>query len=129
MPRLLLLLVAAATVSLRAADHVPTIDQLLELKRPTAVAMSPDGTRIAFTANRRRDPDLTSRDDIHVVDVATRTVHAITAGPRSMFTCPTWMPDGSGITFVRVPGDDYSQASMWAVDADGSKLRSFPDGP
>ena len=34
-----------------------------------------------------------------------------------------------GITFVRVPEDDYSQASMWAVDANGSNQRSFPDGP
>ena len=42
---------------------------------------------------------------------------------------PTWMPDGTGITFVRVPDSDYSQASMWAVDANGSNLRSFPDGP
>ena len=42
---------------------------------------------------------------------------------------PTWMPDGSGITFVRVPSVGYSEASMWAVDADGSNLRSFPEGP
>jgi len=42
---------------------------------------------------------------------------------------PTWMPDGTGITFVRVPNGDYSQATMWAVDADGSNLRSFPDDP
>ena len=58
-------------------------------------AWSPDGRRIAFTSNRRRDADLlTSRLDIHVVDVETRAVTAVTRGPRSMFFAPTWLPDG-----------------------------------
>ncbi len=37
-------------------------------------AWSPDGRRIAFSSNRRRDPDLFGRQDIHVVDVETRGV-------------------------------------------------------
>ncbi len=85
-------------------------------------AWSPDGTRIAFTANRRRDPDLASRDDIHVVDVATRAVHAITGGPRSMFTCPTWMPDGTTIAALghRLEGGAGSRNDIHLFAADGS---------
>ena len=58
-------------------------------------AWSPDGRRIAFTSNRRRNADLVSeRLDIHVVDVDTRAVTAVTRGPRSTFSAPTWLPDG-----------------------------------
>ncbi len=42
-------------------------------------------------------------------------------------TQPTWFPDGTGVTFVGVPGSDYSQAGMWAVDSDGSNVHPFPD--
>ena len=56
-------------------------------------AWSPDGTRIAFAANRRRDHDLTFHQDIHVVDVGTQTVTPSPADrPRSSASrpgCPT----------------------------------------
>jgi dipeptidyl aminopeptidase/acylaminoacyl peptidase len=85
-------------------------------------AWSPDGTRIAFTANRRRDPDLASREAIHVVDVATRKVRAITGGPRSMFTSPAWMPDGATIAALghRLQGGAGSRSDIWLLAADGS---------
>ncbi|HSL76084.1 MAG TPA: hypothetical protein VK867_03995, partial [Candidatus Limnocylindrales bacterium] len=51
-------------------------------------AWSPDGSRIAFVSERHRDPDLALRPAIHVVDVATRAVHAVTGGPRSSFATP-----------------------------------------
>lgn len=38
-------------------------------------------------------------------------------------TQPTWLPDGSGVIFVLVTGEDYSTAQMWTIDADGSDLR------
>ncbi len=93
----------------RAADREP--------------AWSPDGTRIAFTSNRRRDADiLSSRLDIHVVDVASRAVTAITRGPRSMFMAPAWLPDGRTIAALghRLAGGAGSRNDVWIFAADGS---------
>ena len=86
-------------------------------------AWSPDGRRVAFTSNRRRDADLlTSRSDIHVVDVETRAVTAVTRGPRSMFFAPTWLPDGTTIAALgnRIEGGAGSRNDIWLFAADGS---------
>ena len=45
-------------------------------------AWSPDGTAVAFVSERRRDHDLAFRPAIHVVDVSSGAVRAVTAlGP------------------------------------------------
>lgn len=85
-------------------------------------AWSPDGTRVAFVANRRPNPDLAFRQAIHVVDVATRRVTAITGGPRSIFGLPTWTPDGHSIATLghRLEGRAGSRNDIWLFAADGS---------
>ena len=91
------------------------------------LAWSPDGTRIAFAANRHRDPDLVARSGIYVVDVATREVTTIAGGPDAGFGHPVWAPDGSAIVCLgeRYPRAGY-RAGIWRFAADGSD--SGPDG-
>ena len=85
-------------------------------------AWSPDGTRIAFTSNRRRDHDLRWRPDIHVVDVLTRAVTPVTTGPNSNFGVPTWLPDGRTIAALgnRVVARAGIRNDIWLFAADGS---------
>ena len=66
-------------------------------------AWSPDGTRIAFSANRGRHHDLEERRGIYVVDVATGDVSAVANGSDSIFVHPTWTRDGAVHPGVRRP--------------------------
>jgi acylaminoacyl-peptidase len=85
-------------------------------------AWSPDGRRVAFSSNRRRDADLLERQDIHVVDVETRRLTAVTRGPRSLFGWPAWLPDGTTIAALghRQEGRAGSRNDIWLFAADGS---------
>jgi dipeptidyl aminopeptidase/acylaminoacyl peptidase len=82
---------------------------------------SPDGMRIAFSA--QRDPDLISgfSSDIYTVGVGDGTVKKIvdTDGPD---TDPKWSPDGTQIAFVTANGDKnffYTNKRIAVVDAQG----------
>jgi acylaminoacyl-peptidase len=88
----------------------------------TEPAWSPDGERIAFTSNRRPNADLVGGRDIHVVDVADRTVTRITGGRRSEFFRPAWLPDGRSIAALghRYEGRAGSRNDIWLFRADGT---------
>ena len=85
-------------------------------------AWSPDGSRIAFSANRGRNPDIADRRGIYVVDVATGEVSLIANGSDSIFVLPTWTRDGSAILALgdRWPRVGY-RTGIWRFAADGSE--------
>jgi acylaminoacyl-peptidase len=113
-------LVDASSGTARRLTDGPTQD--------SSPAWSPDGRRIAFVSNRRRDHDLLLRSDLHVVDALTGELTPLTAGPRSRFDHPTWLPDGRSVAALghRLPAGEASRNDIWLFAADGSD--AGPDG-
>jgi acylaminoacyl-peptidase len=85
-------------------------------------AWSPDGTRIAFAADRSRNADLAERSDIVVVDAATGRERVITGGRRAIFRAPQWLPDGRTIAAIghRLERGGGTRSDLWLFAADGS---------
>ena len=113
-------IVDVATGSARRLTDGPTPER--------SPVWSPDGRRIAFAANRRRNADLLERRDIFVADAFTGDVTPITRGPKSYFDSPAWLPDGQTIAALghRLPAATGSRSDVWLFAADGTD--AHPDG-
>ncbi|MGB8473676.1 MAG: S9 family peptidase [Candidatus Acidiferrum sp.] len=92
-------------------------------------AWSPDGTRIAFSA--QRDPDLISigTADLYVVTVSDIKIKKIvsTPGPDGN---PQWSPDGKQIAYETADGSKYffyTNVKIAAVNAQGGAPRVLTD--
>ena len=96
---------------------------------------SPDGTRIAFSA--QRDPDLISigTADLYVIGVNDKAVKKIVSTPGPDRN-PHWSPDGSRIAFETAAGSQYffyTDGRIAVVPADGGAVQilteSFDEDP
>ena len=117
-----------------AAGRVSPVGEPKELTKEDAFSVdefsvSPDGTKIAFSASR--DPDLISMfsKDIYVANVADGAVKKIvdTPGPDSN---PEWSPDSMQIAYVTSNGSKYffyTNSKIAVIDASGGTPRVVGD--
>ena len=96
---------------------------------------SPDGTRIAFSA--QKDPDLISGDtaDLYVLNVSDKAVKKIVSTP-GPDRSPHWSPDGKRIAFDTAAGSQYffyMDSRIAVVTAEGGAVQilteSFDEDP
>ncbi len=84
-------------------------------------AWSPDGGRIAVTAGRTRDHDLSSDTRVVVVDVATGAQTPVAARRNAYFLAAVWLGRGADLAVL---GGDMPHAGyrtdIWVFSADGS---------
>ena len=88
------------------------------------IAWSPDGTKIAFAANRDENEDHTMESDIWTVEVASGTPTQITTHDGA-YGSPTFSPDGSQIAFTGHPFPAYGGAGdkLYIIAATGGERR------
>jgi len=106
-------LVDAATGEARRLVAGPTAE--------ASPAWSPDGTRIAFAANRHPTPDLRFRSSVFAVEVGTGAVTTLAGGADAIFVTPAWTRDGSAVVALggRFPRAGY-RTGLYRFAADGS---------
>lgn len=90
------------------------------------MAISPDGTAIAFSSDGTATAGAHSSYDLWLLDLGSKRTRSITDRPGWELGA-VWSPDGSTIVF-RAPHDParfYSQPDLFVVDANGRGLRNL----
>jgi Tol biopolymer transport system component len=87
--------------------------------------ISPDGTRVVFTADARQ------RRPLVVAEVATGNLSELTPEPDAAFEVARWSPDGRQFAVVRIaePGAPDSRNDIFVMDAQGGPLRNVSRHP
>ncbi len=90
---------------------------------------SPDGSEIAFCANRRPDPDLSVSMALWVLSISTGQIRCLTSED-GLAEMPSWSPDGQTIAFYYSKDQtESSNISPWIVNAhDNSAPRPATSG-
>ena len=90
----------------------------VQLTAGSKPAMSPDGTRIAFTRG----------GDVWVIDVTGANLNQLTSTPGKEEEHAAWSPDGQWIAFDR-EADGEGNRDLWVVAANGLASRQITSTP
>ncbi len=82
---------------------------------------SPDGSEVAFCANRRQQPDLSTSMALWVLTLATGHLRRLTP-EEGLAQMPAWSPDGRYLAYYYAPDQSETcNITPWVVAADGSE--------
>jgi dipeptidyl aminopeptidase/acylaminoacyl peptidase len=110
---LMVFLVLAAR-TLRA--EVPTVDDLVSLKSPGEVALSPDGRTLAYTVTETNWEDDRYEREIWLAREGEEPI-AFTSAERSSFG-PQWSPNGDSIAFL---SDRTGKTQLYRMGSNGGE--------
>ena len=98
----------------RAASGL-TIEQIVAVESPREPRLSPDGRRVAYTA------EAAGARQVFVLDLRSGQVRQVTASEHAV-SDPRWSPDGSRLAYVR-------EKAIWIVGIDGTRPTIVADHP
>jgi Tol biopolymer transport system component/uncharacterized protein YjdB len=105
---------------LRSADPTAMLPVLSDASPAIQPALSPDRTRIAFSAEQGG-----TGYDLFVMDVDGRNLQRLTSDPGTEGE-PAWSRDGRRIVFTRSPREGPPQ--LFSIQSDGTGLRQLTEG-
>ena len=114
------LLAACAALS-GQESKVPTFEQIIELKRPGAVALSPDGSQVAFTVSESNWEDNAYETEIFLASSGGGAPIQLTRAKKSS-SAPAWSPDGGWLAFV---SDRTDKRQLYLIHARGGEARAL----
>ncbi|HXG72085.1 MAG TPA: DPP IV N-terminal domain-containing protein, partial [Gemmatimonadaceae bacterium] len=126
LPVVVFFLTAWAPLSAQESK-APTFEQIIELKRPGGVALSPDGSQVAFTVGETNWEDNAYETEIFLASTTGGTPIQLTRAKKSS-SAPAWSPDGTWLAFV---SDRTDKRQIYLINSRGGEARpltSVEDG-
>ncbi|HEU4988761.1 MAG TPA: S9 family peptidase [Gemmatimonadaceae bacterium] len=122
------LIAATVVVPARAAhaQHVvgaPSFKDVLSLRSVGDVAISPDGSAVAYTVSGADWAENKYHTEIWLAHRGAKPFQ-LTRNGKASSSNPAWSPDGTWIAFLS-SRDDHSQ--IWAIRTDGGEARPLTD--
>ena len=106
------------------APAAPSIDDLINLKRVGAPAVSPDGRQVAFTIRETNWDENAYETEVWVGDAATGQVRQLTNAKKSSMQ-PAWSPDGASVAFV---SDRDGKRQLYRITVAGGEAEKLTSG-
>lgn len=92
-----------------------TIEQIVACDSPREPRLSPDGRRVAYTA------EAGGARQVFIIDLRSGATRQLTASEKAV-SDPQWAPDGAHLAFVR-------DGAIWLIGTDGSRPTVVSDHP
>jgi dipeptidyl aminopeptidase/acylaminoacyl peptidase len=124
--------VTATTISAQNAKRPMTFDDVMSIRSPGSIEISPDGQSVAYTVSDWVHPESGSaseapsrRSHIWLVSTAGKSKpRQLTFGDRGE-SGPKWSPDGRTIAFVSSRGEAGAKAQIWLLPIDGGEAHQL----
>lgn len=100
--------------------RVPSIDRLIELKRPSGPALSPDGSMVAYVVTETNWDENAYETEIFLVPSTGGEPVQLTRARKSSAS-PAWSPDGRWLAFV---SDRSDKRQIFVINPRGGEARA-----